>query len=358
MNDKNSHGGNIREAAVKYQLTPEKIIDFSASINPLGPSPLAVQAIEENLAMLQHYPQVDGAALKQALSRYLQLKEENIVLGNGSTELIYLVTRMFYCGRIVLVSPCFSEYGMGVESPFLVRVKLDEAGGFALPLSELTHNLHKGDIIFIGNPNNPTGNLFNRNDLLELAACASLNDALLVVDEAFFDFVGDAEKSMRFLAAEHRNLIVLGSMTKFFALPALRIGYAVASRETVGKMESLLPPWNVNSLALAAGEASLQDRDYIERTLRLVKEQRSLLTDGLRQIKGLKVYPGQANFVLVSSRETGMTASELQARLGPRGIIIRDCSNFYHLSDCHFRVAVRSGEENVSLLRIIREVLN
>jgi threonine-phosphate decarboxylase len=90
----------------------------------------------------------------------------------------------------------------------------------------------------------------------------------------------------------------------------------------------------------------------------LVKEQRSLLTDGLRQIKGLKVYPGQANFVLVSSRETGMTASELQARLGPRGIIIRDCSNFYHLSDCHFRVAVRSGEENVSLLRIIREVLN
>lgn len=290
------------------------------------------------------------------MAEYLQIKEQGIVLGNGSTELIYLCTRLFCRRRVVVLAPAFSEYGQGVDYPDLIRVNLD-LNSLKLPIAEISTVLQAGDVLFIANPNNPTGNLFTRQELLLVLELVKERQAMLVVDEAFMDFVGDKSASLRDVCSQVPNLVVLGSLTKFFALPGLRIGYALSNDDHNRQMERLLPPWRINSLALAAGTAALKDQDYVQSTLRLIARERDFLDHSLNQIPGLLVYPAQANFILVDAESQGITAGQLQEVLGPQGILIRDCSNFYNLSPYHLRVALRSRWENEILVAALKEGL-
>ena len=351
-----AHGGDRWAAEAKWGIAADQFLDFSASINPLGPSTFALQALQENLQRLEYYPEPFGLALKRALAEYLQTDEEHIVLGNGSLELIYLCARMFGHKRVIVLAPGFTEYGQGIEHPSIIRVALN-ISHMRLPLEKITGILEADDLLFINNPNNPTGNLFCREELLQLLELVNARQAKLVLDEAFIDFVGDTNASLRDISRQD-NLIILGSLTKFFALPGLRIGYALSSRENIQRMEQLLPPWRMNTLALAAGAAALQDYEYIEKTLHLIAGERDFVASELSKIKGLAVYPSQANFILVNAREQGITAGELQAKLGPEGILIRDCCNFHNLSPYYFRLAVRSRGENQILLRTLRKVLD
>ncbi len=306
---------------------------------------------------LAYYPEPSGLALKKALAEHFRLDERQIILGNGSAELIYLCTRMFYRNRVLVLEPSFSEYGRGVENPCIVRIGLD-LNHISLPREKIAEALQADDLLFITNPNNPTGNLFCREELIQLLELVKERQARLVVDETFIDFLGDSTISLRDISSQEPNLIILGSLTKFYALPGLRIGYALTTPDNTKKMEQLLPPWRINSLALAAGVAALQDKEYIQRTISLIDRERELIICGLSDIEGLYVYPSQANFILVDARSRGFTAAELQEKLGPEGILIRDCSDFYNLSPYHFRLAVRNHEENEILLRTLRKVLN
>lgn len=355
MEDKPVHGGNIWTAAQKWGLPIDRILDFSANINPLGPSPEARRAIEENLDRLIHYPEPTGDSCKLSLAQYLEVDIRNLILGNGGSELIYLLGRMFYKGRLLLLTPCFSEYGEGLEKPRRLEIPLDADKKFELPLGQMIETMRAGDLIFIGNPNNPTGNCFNSRDLRELAARARDIGAVAVVDEAFLDFTGDPDQSLRYMVQENPALIVVGSLTKFFAIPGLRLGYAAAAAEHIRQMEFLLPTWRINTLALAAGRASLADRDYIEKTVALVNRERQFLLEQLQALPFLRAFPAASSFLLIDAQASGLTAAKWQERLGPQGILIRDCGNFKNLSPYYFRVAVKRREQNLRLLEALRE---
>ncbi|KUG05457.1 l-threonine 3-o-phosphate decarboxylase [hydrocarbon metagenome] len=353
---KAKHGGNLQAASLRWGRSPAEYLDFSASINPLGPSARVKESIHRALAAIDHYPEPEGEGLKRELAQYLGIDNINLVLGNGAAELIYLIGRMFGQERILLLAPCFAEYGAGIDKPVLKRIGLNAEDSFQLPVEELSKNISNRDLLFIANPNNPTGNLFAKEDLLIILQKAMQKDAMLIVDEAFIDFVGDDTHSLRFLACRTQNLIVIGSMTKFFALPGLRLGYAVATAENIARMEYYLPPWRINNLALAAGQACIEDMEYISETLELIKKERENLTRGLQGI-GFKVYPGEANYLLVCIEDQAITAQAMQEKLGPEGIVIRTADSFHNLSAYHFRLAVRSQEDNKHLINTIKKVM-
>lgn len=350
------HGGDRWAAQVKWGIEADQFLDFSASINPLGPSVNCLQTIRDHLQQLAYYPEPSGLVLKSALAEYLHIDRKNIVAANGSAELIYLCTRIYGGKRVIVLAPGFSEYGQGIENPCIIRINLNFKE-IALPLQEIDGVLEAGDLLFIANPNNPTGSLFLREELLQVLELVNARQAKLVLDEAFIDFIRDPNASLRDIS-DQENLIILGSMTKFFAIPGLRIGYALSSRENIIKMEHLLPPWRMNTLALLAGVSALQDHDYIEKTHQLIAEERDFISSELSKIEGLVVYPSQTNFVLVDAGGRGITAEQLQAKLGPEGILIRNCSDFYNLSPYHLRLAVRSRPENQILLQTLRKVLD
>jgi threonine-phosphate decarboxylase len=355
--DKSTHGGNVWAASKKWGILPEEFLDYSANINPLGPSPEGIRAIQGSLQLLIHYPEPTGEKLKIALGQYLQLSPKNLVLGNGGSELIYLMGRMFGQKRVLRLAPGFSEYGEGIENPEICEISLEARQQFRIPTQEIISHIQTDDLIFLGNPNNPTGTLFPRSELLEVVKQAEKMKAVVVVDEAFMDFVGDRSISLRELARENERLIVIGSLTKFFAIPALRLGYAVATAKNALKMEQLLPPWRINTLAEAAAVASLKDLEYIAETIRLIKEERPFLMAGLSQISGLDTYPSACNFILIDVERTGCSSVELQQRLGPEGVLIRECGSFNNLSPYYFRVAVKTRQENQRLLNVLQKVL-
>lgn len=355
---KAGHGGNIWRAAARWGLRADQILDFSANINPLGPSSRALQTVREQLDMIRHYPEPGGESLLAALALYLGMEADHVVLGNGGSELIYLLGRMFYRGRVLVLAPGFSEYGAGLVDPCIHRIFLDKNQNFALPTSRVIAALREGDLVFIGNPNNPTGNIFDREGLLAVVRAARAREATVVIDEAFLDFTGDSGLSLRQQVDDCRNLVVVSSLTKFFAIPGLRLGYAVAHPELINKMEALLPTWRINSLALTAARASIDDQIYLKQTVVTVRQEREFLQKRISLIPGLKVYPGAGNFILVDGEKSGVKARELQELLGPRGILIRSCDNFANLSPYFFRLAVRNHEENLQLLNVLGSVLS
>lgn len=351
------HGGNVWNASREWGIALESLLDFSASLNPLGPSPLALEAIERHLPLICHYPEPGAGSLKNELADWLGVEKEQLVLGNGALELIYLTARMYYKGRVLLLAPCFSEYGKGLIDARIEYFYLEETKSFRLPVESFCSRIERNDLIFIGNPNNPTGTLFEPAGLDEIVKQAARRDAAVVIDEAFLDFTGDPSASLRNRAAYNSNLIIVSSLTKFFAIPGLRLGYAVAAPDTAGVMESLLPSWRINSLALAAARASLSDANYIEKTVAAVKKEREYLERQM-PLLGCTVYPAAANFLLLKLDEgRGLTAWRLQQQLGPRGILIRLCDNFENLTPYHFRIAVKTHPENLRLVHALKEVL-
>jgi len=351
------HGGNVWLAQHQYKINVENIIDFSANINPLGPSPGAVKALEQQLANICHYPEPQAETLRQEIGRVTGLPEENLILGNGAAELIYALGRVLQPRRVLLPVPTFSEYAEGLAGSQLVPFNLSPENDFKLDVEQLGRLLQPGDLIIICNPNNPTGQLVQANELKSLLQRARELGAWLTVDEAFMDFVQPEQSLLANVTGNH-NLLVLRSLTKFYAIPGLRLGYLAAATALIEKFTAILPPWRVNTLAQLAGLASLADRQYRERTLALLNVQRQFLTSGLARVPGLRPLISAANFILVDCSKSGCTGSELQNYLGPKGLLIRLCHNFAGLGNSYFRVAVRSEEENKLLLQHLRDFMS
>lgn len=357
------HGGNIFTIARSLGVSPEKILDFSASINPLGFAEGVREAVFSAFDRVLHYPDSDSTELRQALARVHGVDARQIVVANGSTELIHLVPRLLEelpgmnGRRGLIVAPAFSEYGKalakaGMEVHYL---KLRADNGFRLCPDELEQALSGAfDVMFLCNPGNPTGTLIPPSVVEEVIELCRAAGTLLVLDEAFMDFC--ETDSGKHLVLQSDCGIVLRSMTKFYALPGLRVGYAVASERLALRMESLRGPWSVNTPAQFAGVAALTDTGYVRRTVNYVAGEREFLAQGMTAVGGLQPYPSVANYLLVTTRE-GNTATELRKELLKRFILIRDCSNFEGLNNRFFRVAVRTREENIKLLEALRVIL-
>lgn len=344
-----AHGGNIYEVKREYK---KDVIDFSANINPLGLPAGIKKALCKNFNKILHYPESQPKKLQRKIAQYWGISEENILLGNGSVELIYLIAHTFKPKIAAIPAPSFCEYQRAAKSvgSRIRFLKLKEREGFKFNLSHLPY----ADMLFFCNPNNPTGNLIAENsDFIE-----KLSYKLNVVDEAFMDFLPDEKKhTLIRLAQKNKRFIVLRTLTKFFALPGLRIGYLAAHRDIIDKLKCHLPPWNTNCLAQIAAELILSEKEYIKKTRKFMAEEREFFFEQLSQINGLKFYPTAVNFVLIKIKDKDITSSILVKKLIEKGILVRDCSNFRGLSNEFIRIAIRSHNENLKLLAELRELV-
>jgi len=352
MTDK--HGGNIVRLAGRAGLPPGEICDFSASINPLGFPEWLRLLISSRISSLVHYPDPDCTDLIQTFAEQNGISSDEVIAGNGSTELLYLIPRVFGPARAVIPVPSYGDYAAAARLSGLPveKVPLRDENGFAPDLPALAGILRETDLVFLGQPNNPTGMLFDP-ELLKMLA-ADFPRAVFVVDESFLPFV---EGTNSLMIGRPPNVIVLMSLTKFYAIPGMRLGMAIADRHVISGMKKYLPPWTVNSLVQAAGAAALQDADYATRSRSLVASERRWMHNELESIHGLKVYPGCANFLLVRTDRSGSDATTLADALLSTGIAIRLCDNFEGLDKRYFRVAVRTREDNARLLAELGKTL-
>lgn len=346
------HGGDLETATENYGLPAQGWLDFSSNMNPWGPPETVGRIMKDHWREVVHYPDPAARKLRRKLSETWQIPAESILVGNGAAELIDLVIRVLGPAETVLARPSFSEYeeavvktGGQVQDVYLRRDRQFELTD-AAPFASRT--------VFLGNPNNPTGRLIPPRVLEQIWE----SGAQMILDEAFLDFMPD-DHDLTWIrrAAVSERVIVIRSMTKFYAIPGIRLGYAVAHPDLICKLAEIKPAWSVNFLAQLIGEAVLDEHDYAARTRAWLLEERPYMFRQLQEL-GLSPVPGDANFLLVSlPADSGLNASRLQQAMAKKGILIRDASSFRGLDSSYFRVAVRLREENLRLAAALKECL-
>jgi len=355
------HGGNLVWASSLANCSPSAILDFSASINPLGPPPSAIAAIQNHLADLKAYPDPQYLQLRSGLGEFHQIPPEWILPGNGSAELLTWAGReLSELDVTYLPTPAFGDYQRALKSfkatvielPLQIHNKDEWAFTRQSPFNASSLSPTKSAGLLLNNPHNPTGMLFAEE--LILAACKE--HVLVVVDEAFMDFLSfNDQQSVINKVQEYPNLVILRSLTKFYSLPGLRLGYAIAAPDRLQRWQQWRDPWSVNALAAAVGEIVTQDLEFQQTTWNWLATAKPKLFQGLANLPGLHPLPGAANFLLVQS---DYSVTTLQTELlKQHRILIRDCLSFPALGDRYFRVAVRTEEENQRLLTGLAEIL-
>lgn len=349
------HGGGVDRAMRDLGFKREQLCDFSASINPLGAPPEVHQAIQQALERIGDYPEIGAESLCADLAKYHRLAEQNLLPGSGSTELIYLLPRVLRPRRALLVHPCFGEYAPALrqvgcrinsfelkpeeEFYFSVDWLLERVGG-------------ETDLVVLANPGNPSGVPIPPGRLMELAD--RLGDCRLLIDEAFVDFCPDY--SVLTQVAERDNLLVLRSLTKFYAIPGVRAGYLAGGREDVVRLAAAQEPWRLSNLAIAAAKACLAAVDYRERTLAAITTLRTELAQELEGI-GLRVFNSAANYLLCRLPENAPPAAQLAEQLRSQGLLVRCCSDFQPLDRRYLRLAVLNRTQNQRLLEALARML-
>lgn len=338
-----THGGNIDWALSLINNEASTVIDFSASINPLGTPEGAIASLREGIAQLHHYPNPDYPQFRSSIANHHNLDLKYVLPSNGAAELLtWIAWECHNLKGVLLPSPCFADYKRALNT---FRVNFD-----FYDLNALERGINRPQTshwaLLINNPHNPTGKLWNRDFLIPYLE----QFALVIIDEAFMDFLPPhQQESLINFVTDHDNLIILRSLTKFYALPGLRIGYGVSSPERIKQWQQWRDPWTVNTLAAIAASACLEDKAFQEKTWQWLPPTREALSQGLNKIEGLTPLPSQANFILV---KTTIPSSQLQLELLKREqILIRDCLSFPELGDEYFRVAVKTEVENQKLVQ-------
>ena len=350
----------MREAALKYRVNNNRIIDFSANINPLGLSPRVKKALISGIDTALHYPDPYCEGLKKKLASSLGVGEKNILIGNGSCDLIYLIPRVLTPQKVLIPVPTFAEYeyAVDVSKGMCKFLFLEEAEGFSVNPEYIIDNIKKMEMVFICNPQNPIGNVMKKEELISVVSQCEKRGVKVIVDEAFIDFVqGYDYLSLVKDAVSRENLLVLRSLTKFFGIPGLRVGYLVGEEGLITEISSGQAPWMVNTLGQIAAEEALEDLEYIERSRIYVCEEREYLFSELKRITGIDPFPSAVNFIFCKLTLDEIDSILLDEKLGRRGVLIRDCSTFRGLDRRFIRLAVRKREENIRLISILQEVL-
>ena len=355
---KNEHGGNVSEVSRRCGIDEDKIIDFSANINPLGYPAGVKAAVMTGFDAILNYPDTDAFDLITKLAAYHDIDRKHIIAGNGSTEFIYWIPIIFKPKRALVVTPAFSEYekALKLAGTQVIYFQADR-GDFVVDIDNLCTCLEEGfDILYFCNPANPTGILTPKEELIRLIARAERLGTIVIIDEAFIDFVEEASVKTEINRSPH--LIVLRSMTKFFGIPGLRVGYAIASIPVAERLRKNKPPWMINTIAQICACDALSDSAFICETRRYVETEKGFLHRTINSIPGLKAFPSVANYLLVriDSRK-GLSSKDLRERLLREDILIRDCSNFQRMGNHYFRVAVKKHEENRLLINKLKGVM-
>ncbi len=336
------HGAVQDTELAQWGLAPDDVIDFSVNSNPYGPAPGVRQAIQ-NVA-LDRYPDPAATELRCCLASLHGVDNEQVLVGSGSIELIWLIAQAYLDARdrVFISGPTFGEYrrAVGLAGAQIAEWRASPASDFAVDVTALRGRLaeFRPKLVFLCNPNNPTGSYVPRH---VITAWATQHPAtLFVVDEAYIEFMDDGQSV---IGSPVANILVLRSMTKAHGLAGLRLGYAVGSRAVIDALERVCPPWHVNAFAQAAGIAALNDDEYLTKTLREVRMAYNALVNGL-QLAGLLTVPSVTHYGLVKVGD----GAAFRQRLLPHGLVVRDCASF-GLPD-YVRIASRRLAENQRLL--------
>lgn len=349
------HGGHKRGFARQFGIHEEEIIDFSANGNPWGPPESVLRRYQESFPLLSAYPDPETSLLKKEIARHFPLWPENVIVGNGATELIYVIIQFLKPRSALLVEPTFLEYRRalnlyGVEVRSLL---LKEKSDFSLSFSELLNAARGIELVILANPNNPTGKILERNEVLAFLEEMKRRGIFVILDEAFIDWM--PEQSLVSAVTDNVSFFLIRSLTKFFNLPGIRIGYGCGSRRLIERLENIKITWSVNGLAEVLGVEALEDSEFQRKSRELLDKEKDFLLKEFADLEELKVFPSAANFFLVKIRNS-MPVGELVAKLAKDKIMIRDASNFVGLDNQFFRVAIRRRDENQVLMASLRKV--
>lgn len=343
---KHIHGGNIYEY--------EGCLDFSANLNPLGLPERVREAVIDSLSEATLYPEVGYAPLRKAIAEYEYVLPSQVICGNGAAEVIYTLCRAVKPKHALLPAPTFAEYEQALSSldTEIHYFFLKESTGFQVEEDFLKAITEEMDIVFLCNPNNPTGILMQREFLLKVLARCEEKDVLLVIDECFLDFIKEPEAYtlVRWLE-KSSHLFLLKAFTKRYAMAGIRLGYGLSgNRKLLDEMARMVQPWNISVMAEAAGIAALKETEYVEAGRQIVFKEARYLKQELGKM-GLKVYDSQANYIFFQAPE------DFFERAVEKRILIRDCSNYTGLVKGYFRIAVELHEQNQILVKKFKEIL-
>ena len=356
------HGSDLEKIEQTYGTKKEMITSFSANVNPLGVSFLLKNTLAEKIDAITSYPDREYTALRKAIAGYVHTDFSNIIVGNGSTELISLFIQIQKPKKALMIGPTYSEYEreVSLEGGRSHYLSLHEDKDFALDMDELKEELHSDvDLLIICNPNNPTSSVITRKEMRKILDICKQRDIYVMVDETYVEFATDMDEITSVPLTEYyNNLIILRGTSKFFAAPGLRLGYAVCGNDDLIKeINKRQNPWTINSLAAIAGEIMFTDQDYMEQTKQLINTERERIVKRLNKIKDIKVYEPHANFVLIKLLRDDITSKDLFDKTIRKGLMIRDCSTFPFLDNHYIRFCFMSPEKNDELLDVIEEAL-
>lgn len=356
MLERYGHGGDLWTAEEAFGRPKEQFLDFSSNMNPLGPPSAVKHILSEHWGDIVKYPDPAVRELRSKLSHKYEIPMESILVGNGAAELIDLTARVLKPSVTGIARPSFSEYEEAIHKSGgrIYNIPITHPYQFELQPQAIEAAYPAVDLFFLGHPNNPTGRLLSRQVLDVLMQ----SQRKVVLDEAFMDFVpGEQEHSLLKLAATNQQFIVIRSMTKFYSIPGIRLGFMVAHPDTIRQIQSQQVQWSVNYLAQRIGAAVLDDEVFEQSSRQWLKEEKPWLTGQLRQL-GLEVVPSDVNFLLFSFTESmGITVKQAQNHMGHQGILIRDASLFEGLSTRYCRVAIRLREDNERLIKGLHNML-
>ena len=347
------HGGNIYGNEIEY--------DFSVNLNPLGPPESVRDALAAALNHVEEYPDPEYRELRRGLANYWQLAEEQLVPGNGASELIPGIIRTLSPKNCMVTAPCYSGYetALNTAAPScrIHRIPLRAEDDFTLPENICQEIARvKPNLLILTNPNNPNGKRISANRLREIVDACRTAGTVLLVDECFLALSGGGEDSLiHCIRSEALPAVVLRAFTKTFAIPGVRLGYAVCSGFPAARIRRELPEWNLSVFAQYAGTAALEataggTSGYLAASVEMIAREREYLMAELENL-GFRVFPSDANYILFQSRDR-----ELHQKLLDKGILIRDCRDYHGLTAGFYRTAVRTHRENTALLRCLRNI--
>ncbi|HVJ07824.1 MAG TPA: aminotransferase class I/II-fold pyridoxal phosphate-dependent enzyme [Acidisarcina sp.] len=356
------HGGQLRAIAARFSIPESRLLDFSASIFPDGPSPRVLEALADalcDLERLRAYPDLESHELRAKLASYAGVSVHNVLVAHGMVPLLAATLRAIEARKCMLPVPAFGEYRRILHREGVIpeTYRLKDETNFQPDLKQLVmHSAERGcDALILTNPHNPTGATLRSDEVHVLVQLAETYGIRVLLDEAFIDFVPEESFSMHVLEANH--LIVFRSVTKFFAMAGLRAAYMLAPQHLVVGISRLLDPWSVSTLASIAAIAAVEDTTYIASTVARNQSEREVLRAALSAL-GLNVYPSRANFLLCRLAHAQRNQDVWERLILDHGIVVRNCATFEDLDETYFRIAVRGRDDNERLIGALDAVLN
>jgi threonine-phosphate decarboxylase len=356
------HGSDLETIEKVYGIQKEDIISFSANVNPLGISPKLKATLAERIDAIMSYPDREYTSLRKRIAEYVHTDIENIIVGNGSTELISLFIQIKHPKKALIVGPTYSEYerevSLGGGSTLYYR--LEEEKNFALDINSLEKELTADvELLVICNPNNPTSSAITRNEMRKILDICKQKGIFVMVDETYVEFAEDVLKiTSAPLTNYYNNIIILRGISKFFAAPGLRLGYAICgNQDLLQEINQRKNPWTINSLAAIAGEIMFTDESYIKNTRELIAAERERICKVLNTCTNIQIFPPTANFILVKILRDDITSMDLFEVAIKGGYMIRDCSTFPFLNNKFIRFCFMTPELNDALIKILMDKL-